>query len=65
MQLERLLHVTVTMSDLHVNGYVFFRADDIASDFMLAGVQGVQCIHGDRSVDMRKLCELYMKHRMP
>lgn len=24
------------------------KADDIASDFMLAGVEGVQCIHGDR-----------------
>lgn len=24
------------------------KADDIASDFMLGGIQGVQCIHGDR-----------------
>lgn len=24
------------------------KADDIASDFMLAGIPGVQCIHGDR-----------------
>lgn len=24
------------------------KADDIASDFMLSGIQGVQCIHGDR-----------------
>ncbi|XP_073258696.1 probable ATP-dependent RNA helicase DDX43 [Porites lutea] len=24
------------------------KADDIASDFMLAGIRGVQCIHGDR-----------------
>ena len=29
---------------------IFLRADDIASDFMLAGVEGVQCIHGDRLV---------------
>ena len=29
---------------------VFRRADDIASDFMLAGIRGVQCIHGDRLV---------------
>ena len=37
-------------SDLHVNDHCWFvlRADDIASDFMLSGVQGVQCIHGDR-----------------
>ena len=29
---------------------IFRRADDIASDFMLAGIRGVQCIHGDRLV---------------
>ena len=38
---------------------IFLRADDIASDFMLAGVEGVQCIHGDRLVN----CYLITQNR--
>lgn len=48
---ERTLDFIAGMSE-HDKVLIFVgkkvKADDIASDFMLAGVEGVQCIHGDR-----------------
>ena len=34
-------------------------ADDLASDFMLRGVTGVQCIHGDRYV-IDRYCGVFL-----
>ncbi|PFX20883.1 probable ATP-dependent RNA helicase DDX43 [Stylophora pistillata] len=48
---ERTLHFISQMTE-NDKVLVFvgkkIKADDIASDFMLSGIQGVQCIHGDR-----------------
>ncbi|XP_068681098.1 probable ATP-dependent RNA helicase DDX43 isoform X1 [Montipora foliosa] len=48
---ERTLDFIAGMSE-HDKVLIFVgkkvKADDIASDFMLGGLQGVQCIHGDR-----------------
>lgn len=48
---ERTLDFIAGMSE-HDKVLIFVgkkvKADDIASDFMLGGIQGVQCIHGDR-----------------